>query len=132
MQKDAISLVEVLISVMLISVVITSILQIKENNLHFLVKTNEMYKNNMYVSTLAIDKSIKDGNTYLKDKLDFNDDDIRKSLKNIKIDVKNKEQEPLVFITDEYSLIINIKSVNLKLNDTYEKQFYRFSLANSQ
>ncbi len=128
MNKQAISLVEVLVSVMLISVVIVSLLQIKENNLHFLDKSKDMVKYNSYISMIALDGNIKDGNVYLGDKINFNDDDIRKELKTVRIKVKNEDLEPILFSTDEYSLQINTSKVTLNIEDKIKKQFFRFKL----
>ena len=130
--KKALSLVEVLISVMLISVVIASILQIKQNNLHFLDKSKESAKNDAYISMVSLvdEKGFRNKNIRLTDVVNFNDDDIRKELKEIKIKVKDEELDPLEFTTDEYTLIVNIKQTNLTIDDKVQKSFYRFSLDN--
>jgi len=128
MNKQAISLVEVLVSVMLISVVIVSLLQIKENNLMLLEKLRITSKLNSYISIVALDDSIKDGNIYLSQELDFKDDDIRKSLKDIKVEAKNEKLKPLIFNSDEYNIQINIKQTSLSIDNTLKKQFYKFTI----
>ena len=130
MNKQAISLIEVLISVMLISVVIASLLQIKENNLHFLEKTKDTIKYNSYISMVSLDndKKMRNKNIYLGDIVKFKDDDIRKKLKHIKIAVKDQQLDPFIIAKDEYSLTINIKQTTLSIEDKIKKNFYRFSL----
>ncbi|MEA3498179.1 MAG: hypothetical protein U9R16_03875 [Campylobacterota bacterium] len=128
MMKQAISLVEVLVSVMLISVVIVALLQIKENNLSLLEKLEETTKYNNYISMVALENNTKDGNIYLSEKLDFNDDDIRKELKDIKIEVKNQNLIPIKLDTDEYKIKINIKQTTLSMDDSIQKQYYRFKI----
>ncbi len=130
--KQGISLIEVLISVMLISLVIVSLLQIKENNLHFLEKSKDRIKYNSYISMIALDNTIelRNKNIYLGDNIDFKDDKIRKELKNIKIEVKDKEDDLIEFNVDDYSLIINIKQTSFNIEDKIKKHFYRFSLDN--
>ena len=128
MNKQAISLVEVLVSVMLISVVIVSLLQIKENNLMLLEKLRITSKLNSYISIVALDDSIKDGNIYLSQELDFKDDDIRKSLKDIKVEATNEKLKPLIFDSDEYNIQINIKQTSLSIDNTLKKQFYKFTI----
>jgi hypothetical protein len=125
--KQAISLVEVLVAVMLISVVVVSLLQIKENNLHFLEKSKDTIKYNAYISMVTLDNN-KDGNIYLDSKIDFKDDDIRKELKKIKIVAKNEELSPTIFNIDDYSLQININKVTLSIDDKIKKQFFNFTL----
>lgn len=131
MKKKALSLVEVLISVMLISVVIVAMLQMKENNLYFLEKTKDSIQSNAYISMLALDESIKfrNENVYLDKKFDFKDDDIRKELKNVKIKLEDEELKPLEFTSNDYLLKINIKQTSLNI-DEKKKIFYRFSLEN--
>ncbi len=128
--KQALSLVEVLISIMLISIVIVSILQIKENNLYFLEKGELGTKNNTYLSAVALETTTKleNKNIYLSDKIDFKDDDIRKVFKTIKIHIDEEMLKPTVYNIDNYSLTINIKQSTLSLNEDAKKIFYRFKL----
>jgi len=128
MKKQAISLVEVLVSVMLISVVIVSLLQIKENNLSLLEKSQESSKLNSYISMVALENNIKDGNIYLSKKFDFNDDEIRRDIKDMKIEVKNQKLEPLKFNSDKYKIKIDIKQTTLSIDDNIKKQYYRFKI----
>jgi Tfp pilus assembly protein PilV len=129
--KKSLSLVEVLISVMLISIVVVALLQIKENNLHLLRKTKDMLKYNSYISLVALendDKKLRNKSFYLDKKIKFKDDDIRKELKLIKVKIKDKKLKPTRFETDKQVLIINIKQTNISIKDDAMKKFYRFSL----
>ena len=128
--KKAISLVEVLISVMIISVVIVTILQIKQNNLNFLEKSKDISKNNAYISLIALNnkKNSVNKNIYLSDEIKFKDDDIRRDLKKVKIKVKDEELEPIEFSSEDYSISINTKKTTLSIGEDYQKIFYRFSL----
>jgi len=130
LNKQGLSLIEVLISVMLISVVIVAILQIKENNLYFLDKTQQSSKFNSYIYLLSLDnsKNLRDTNIYLSDKFDFKDDDIRKELKQIKINIKDEELDTIELVNEEYSLDINIKQTNISIDKESKHQFYRFAL----
>ncbi len=117
---------------MIIFVVIASILQIKDNNLNFLEKFETTTQNNSYFSAIALDdeKKIRNKSIYLGDELNFNDDEIRKKLKKIKVQIKDQELEPLVFSSDEYNISIYIKQTTLSIDKTAQKVFYRFSLDN--
>ena len=129
--RSALSLVEVLISVMLISVVIVSILQIKENNLGFIEKGKISTQNSSYISMVALD----DANTTTKDnivlsnRIQFQDDDIRREFKDIKIYIKDEDLKPIEYKSDEYNLVIDINKVTYSLEEKTKKVFYRFSLS---
>ena len=130
--KDGISLIEVLISIMLISVVIASIFQIQKNNLNFLEKSKSTIKNSEYISLVALNKEDKliNKDLYLNNEIKFNDDDLRKELKSIKINVKDKELDTLKFDDDKYSVSIKTIETTYKIDNTTQKQFYRFTLDN--
>ena len=130
--KDGISLIEVLISIMLISVVIASIFQIQKNNLNFLEKSKSTIKNSEYISLVALNKEDKliNKDLYLNNEIKFNDDEIRKELKSIKINVKDKELDTLKFDDDKYSVSIKTIETTYKIDNTTQKQFYRFTLDN--
>jgi hypothetical protein len=101
--KKALSLVEVLISVMLLSIIITTILQIKQNNLLFLEKFKQTSINNSYISLLVTSKTNnRNRNIYLSDKIDFNDDDIRQELKSVKINIKDEELDDIILPQNDY------------------------------
>ena len=130
--KKGFSLIEVLISVTLLSVIITTIFQIKENNLFFLDKFKNSSKNNEFVSlaTLLENKTnkLRNENIYLDKIVDFKDDDIRKELKNIKVNVKDKDVRELDLSTDEYTLIVNIQKTTYKIENKIQKDIYTFRL----
>ena len=130
--KKSFSLIEVLISVMLLSVIITTIFQIKENNLFFLSKFANSSKNNEFISLATIEKidpnKLRNSNIYLDEIVDFKDDDIRKELKNIKVNIKDKEEEELDLSTDEYTLKIQILKSMYKIEDKIQKDIYTFKL----
>lgn len=130
--KDGISLIEVLISIMLISVVIASIFQIQKNNLNFLEKSKTTIKNSEYISLVALTKQngIINKDLYLNNEIKFNDDEIRKELKAIKINQKDKELDTLKFDDDKYSISIKTIETTYKIDTTTQKQFYRFTLDN--
>ncbi len=117
---------------MLLSVIITTIFQIKENNLFFLSKFANSSKNNEFISLATIEKidpnKLRNSNIYLDKVVDFKDDDIRKELKNIKVNIKDKEQKELDLSTDEYTLNIQILKSTYKIEDKIQKDIYTFKL----
>jgi Tfp pilus assembly major pilin PilA len=133
--KKTLTLVEVLISVMLISIIVVALLQIEQNNLYLLEKTKDMTKYNSYISLVALendDKNLRNKSFYLDKKIDFKDDDIRRELKEIKVNIKDKKLKPIIFEADEYSLNINIKQTQVSIKDDAKKVFYWFSLGEDE
>jgi type II secretory pathway pseudopilin PulG len=131
MNKKAITLVEVIVSVVLISVVITVLLQIKNNSLNFLQIGKNKLLYGSYIDMIAIatkyDK-LKDENIYLSSKIDLSklkDDNLRKRLKKIKIKIKEKILSPIIF-DDKYHFIINIKQTKMEITNKISKIFYTF------
>ncbi len=91
---DSISLVEVLLSILLLTLVIGTVFKIKDNNLVFLEKFSQSQQFSTYVA-LAISSytnKIKNENIYLDEVVDFKDDDIRRKLKLIKVIRRDSEQ----------------------------------------
>ena len=86
---------EVIIAVMILSVVMVALLQIKTENIFLISKTNERVKLNEYVQ-LSVDlkkvneESSEDIELFLDKKYPFVNDDIRKELKEIKVDIREK------------------------------------------
>ena len=129
--KQAISLVEVLVSIMLITTVIVSVLQMKDNNLFLLDKFSSSSLVNSYF-TYAVESG-KNRNTkvYLSDKVDFKDDDIRRELKNIKILIKDQDLKDVSVPKNDYIKSVSIieSSYKLELKEkTMTQKFYTFKL----
>ena len=130
--KPALSLVEVLISVMLLTVVISTVLQIKENNIFFLEKFKNTSLNNSYISlVVSNDTNKNDTNIYLGDRVNFDDDEIRREFKTIKIKVKNEDGEDIELPKNDY--IPSVKVFNSAYSITSDdksltKIFYTFKL----
>jgi hypothetical protein len=116
----------------LLSVVITAIFQIKENNIFFLQKFNNSSKNNEHISLATVSpisyNKLRNENIYLDKIVDFKDDDIRKELKNTKVSIKDKELKELDFSTDEFSLKIKKYISSYKIEDKIQKDIYTFKM----
>lgn len=119
--KDAFSLMEVIISVVILSVVMMTLLQIKSDNIFLVSKSEEKNKSNDYIlMALSFNDNISNKNeTILLDKkFVYENEEINNELKDKKI-----------FIKDEKIESISIESSTNNINIT---NFYRnFSLENS-
>ncbi len=130
--KRSFTLIEVLVSIGLLSVIIAVVFQIKQNNLFYLHKFNNSVKVDQYIALATIKKfkndNLKNRKIYLDEIVDFKDDDIRRDLKNIKISLKEEELDDIDFSTDQYNLKIKIIEQIYKYNSKNEKKFYQFRL----
>ena len=130
--KKSFTLIEVIIAVSILSIVITSTLQIRQNNLDYLDKYNQSKLYNEYASLANIYdfKNKLDVNThvYLDELIKFEDDDIRKELKNIKVYIKNEIINNIDLSSEDFILSINIVKSNFKIENKINKNFYSFKL----
>jgi type II secretory pathway pseudopilin PulG len=126
--KKSFSIVEVLVAVSLIVTVITAILQMQQNNLHFLEKFKISSLNKSYISlAISSSKQLKDETIYLSDKIDMKDDDIRKELKAIKIKIKDTKLKDITVPENNYLKSIKVIKTTYSL-DNMKHNFYVFKL----
>lgn len=128
--KKAFSLMEVIISVTLLSVVMLSLLQIKSNNIFILQKASSEEKNKEYLS-MAIDSkpySKRNENIYLSRLFNIQDDDLRKELKQAKIKVKDEILDTKDYKNNEVLLKITSFKTSYSLENGIKKDIYKFKL----
>ncbi len=129
--KKSFSLMEVIIAVMILSVVMVALLQIKTENIFLISKTNERIKLNEYVQ-LSIDlKKINEENSeniefFLDKKYPFVNDDIRKELKEIKVDIREKKEDEYKIETPSENLNVTIYSRTYSINEDIKKKIFNF------
>lgn len=123
---------EVIISVMILSVVMLALLQIKTQNVFMLSKADEKAKINDYI-LLGIDfastNQQENMEFYLKDRLVFENEEIRKELKDLKVEVKSNEKEEYKIKTDKDDINMNITSKTYGLGEEESKKnIYEFKI----
>ena len=129
--KKSFSLMEVIIAVMILSVVMVALLQIKTENIFLISKTNERVKLNEYVQ-LSVDlkkvneESSEDIELFLDKKYPFVNDDIRKELKEIKVDIKKKKEDEYKIETPSENLNVTIYSRTYSINEDIKKKIFNF------
>ncbi|MEA3352815.1 MAG: hypothetical protein U9Q33_03220 [Campylobacterota bacterium] len=127
--KKSISLVEVMVSIILLSVVIVSSLQIKQNNLHNLERFKDISKYDGYINLTANSVEDKaDKNIYLSDVVDFDDDEIRREFKDIKIELKHTVLDEIELPKNDFIKSAQITKSRYSIQDNIEKNFYTFKL----
>ena len=123
--KKAFTLTEVMLSVMIISIVIMALLQMHGNTTHIFSKFTSQLKISQYASVFISDTEygFEKKSLELSDLLnDFKvEDDLRRELKSIKIEIMYKELERIDMseIEDASSKVIfEIGKTILKVNDS--------------
>ena len=125
--KKAFSLVEVIISVAILSFVMITLLQMKSNNIFLLEKSNEKTQLVDYVLLAGdIEDSSKQTNksVYLDKLTQFKNDDIRRELKEIKIEIKDKELNKLEIKENGLNIKIKTYAREYKIEEDIKKSIY--------
>ncbi len=130
--KKAFSLMEVIISIVMLSVVMITLLQIKSENIYMVSKSDEKVKLNEYI-LLSIDFkdeiAIKNEEISLDKKYGFENEEIIKELKDIKVSIKDEKLEAESINSGFNSLNITTFSRTLGLeNSDIKKKLYSFKI----
>lgn len=128
--KKAFLLIEVLISVLLITGVIATLLKIKNNNLYFLekVKKDKIINSSFLAFILQENKNSSKNKEYLSDIYTFKNDKLRKIFKDIKVIKKSKKISTKTLKTDALLLKIDTYETSYKISDDFEKIIYFIKL----
>lgn len=125
--KKSFSIIEVLISVLLLSGVMMTLLQTRDNNMFMLTNFYDKSKSNGYLSVAST--VLNEGSFYISDKLtEIKDDDIRKEFKEIKYELKIKELDKQNVEFGEMQLKFIINQEQYKNEKYGGKVFARVSL----
>ncbi|RXJ98916.1 hypothetical protein CRV02_12760 [Arcobacter sp. CECT 8989] len=128
--KKALSLIEVLISIIIITIVIGSLIKIEQNNLFIIEKSDVNKLNQAYISLYSLNYQVSDNrnkNLIIDENLTLNNEELKKQTKATNITIKNKtldtkelEHPPISFTTIEstYSIKNSIKKkfYTIKIN----------------
>lgn len=131
--KKAFSLIEVIIAVIMLSVTMVTLLQVKSNNIHLLSINNQKVKLNEYI-LLAIDfkKEISDNKNESIDinkKYLFENDDLRKELKDIKVNIQDDKMDKLTLQNGFNNINITTFSKTFTIEDNnIKKKLYSFKI----
>lgn len=117
--KKAFSLMEVIISIVILSVVMVALLKIKSENISVVSKSEQKIKLNEYILLAINFEDIENKNEDISlEKYKYENDDLRKELKDIKVSIKDEK--------------IKLESINTGFNNINITTFSRtFSLENS-
>lgn len=128
--KKAFSLVEVIIAITMLSVVMITLLQIKSDNIFMISKSDENAKLNDY-ALLAIELRTADNkneNLFLDKVYSFENDDLRKELKDIKIKIEDKKEESTAIDNELMKINITTYSTTYSIKEDFKKKIYSFKI----
>jgi len=127
MNKKAFTLIEVIIAISLLSIVIVTVLKIKENNFSNINKLNEINTNAQFLgiasSRLNINEDINK-HFYMNEILEVKNNDFNKILKNTKVYVKSK----IVNTSKIENKIINTIKTNYKIENKISTDIFTFKI----
>lgn len=129
--KKAFSLMEVVLSIAILSIVMVALLQIKSDNIYLVKKSDEKIKLNDYLF-MAIDLKEADKrneNIFLTDKYNFKNDKLRREFKKIKVKIKDKKLDEKKYEVDNKALNIRTYSTSYSIKDDIKKNIYSFKLS---
>lgn len=127
-QRGGFTLTEVLVSIALLSVVITAVLQIQQNNLNFLEKFKSSSLNDSYISFVVSNGENRNNDVYISDKVSFKDDDIRKELKEVKVHIKDEKDDDIALPQNDYISNMSSFKSTYTIEDGFKKTFYTFKI----
>ncbi|QKJ23859.1 PulJ/GspJ family protein [Poseidonibacter lekithochrous] len=128
--KKAFSLMEVLVAITMLSVVMISLLQVKSDNIFLIQKSEEKAELNDYVSLVMNleEASDRNENIFLDRVYRFDNDELRKELKPIKVKIKDDKVSSKLIKNDTYDLNITTYSTTYNIDDKINKNIYTFKI----
>lgn len=128
--KKAFSLMEVLVAITMLSVVMISLLQVKSDNIFLIQKSDEKAELNDYVSLVMNleEASDRNENIFLDRVYRFDNDELRKELKPIKVKIKDNKVSSKTIKNDTYDLNITTYSTTYNIDDKINKSIYTFKI----
>jgi hypothetical protein len=128
--KKSFSLMEVIIAIMMLSVVMITLLQIKSESIFLVSKSNEQSKLVDYLQLVINmnDEETKNENIFLDRIYDFSNDEIRKEFKPIKIKVKSEQIDSKDYDVDVVNFKIITNSNLYSIDDNIKKNIYTFKI----
>ena len=127
--KNSFSLMEVIIAVVMLSVVMITLLQIKSDNIFIIEKSKEKSSKLDYIQlslNLEENKNINE-NRFLEKMYKSENDDFRKELKPIKIKVQSEKLDSKSYGNDNINLNI-ITNTTIYSIDNMKKSIYTFEI----
>lgn len=129
--KKAFSFMEVIISVVILSVVMITLLKIKSDNIYLVSKSEQKSKFNDYI-LMAIDFSdtTKNKNEDISlEKYKYENEELKKELKDIKVSIKDEKIDTKTIYNGSNNINVTIYSRTFSFDDNdLKKKLYSFKI----
>ena len=121
---------EVIIAIIMLSVVMISLLQVKSDNIFIITKSKEKSILTDYLQLVINleEKNDINENIFLDKLYSFENDEIRKELKPIKIKVKNEELDIKSYDNDASNFNITTYKTTYSIDTDIKKNIYTFKI----
>ncbi|MGA1933223.1 type IV pilus modification PilV family protein [Arcobacter sp. YIC-464] len=128
--KKSFSLMEVIVAVMVLSVVMVALLQVKSDNIFLISKADETKEFKEYLSmAFNLDEvESRNENIFLSRKFDFEDDKLRRELKSIKVKVKDELIDTKLIKNDSYDFNVVTYETSYSIDKKVQKKIYSFKI----
>lgn len=121
---------EVIVAVMVLSVVMVALLQVKSDNIFLISKADETKEFKEYLSmAFNLDEvETRNENIFLSRKFDFEDDKLRRELKPIKVKVKDELIDTKLIKNDSYDFNVVTYETSYSIDKKIQKKIYSFKI----
>lgn len=121
---------EVIVAVMVLSVVMVALLQVKSDNIFLINKADETKEFKEYLSmAFNLDEvESRNKNIFLSRKFDFEDDKLRRELKPIKVKVKDELIDNRLIKNDSYDFNVVTYETSYSIDKKVQKKIYSFKI----
>ncbi len=130
--KNAFTLIEVIMSVIIVSIVVMGALQLQEQNsdmaTYLMKRGNAELDNSLFLTKRVerYDKSKKSAYEILVDEFKIKDDESRQLLKKIEKKINITEAVPIPLGSEETGILFTFYSNEILLNGEYPSRYYTF------
>ena len=121
---------EVIVAITMLSVVMISLLQVKSDNIFLIQKSDEKAELNDYASLVMDLEEVNDRNEniFLDRVYRFDNDELRKEFKPVKVKIKDNKISSKTIKNDTYDLNITTYSTTYNIDDKINKSIYTFKI----
>ena len=129
--KKAFSFMEVIISVVILSVVMITLLKIKSDNIYLVSKSEQKSKFNDYIlMAINFSDTTKNKNEDISlEKYKYENEDLKKELKDIKVSIKDEKIDTKTIYNGSNNINVTIYSRTFSFDDNdLKKKLYSFKI----
>ncbi len=126
--KKGMGLIEVIISIVLISVVVLAVIKTQKNNLHQLDNFQRTLQYQSFISLAKQENAEDDKTLHLDELIPFKDDRLREYYKDVKVEVSKEKESTEKISHNNINVSIDIIKTSYTIEDKTKQDFYRFEI----